>query len=555
MSVILTGIIMKASDLNIAELIQFAPGFVGLQGRRLIIHDLSSLGQFRRDLIETVGEEMARRILTRKGLFWGQADAAGMQRLFEWDTKEEHIKAAAALLKIIGMGYVEISGISLKESSGTISLEITCADSSEVEEYRNEFGKAKGPVCWVLAGYLSGYVSFCLGKSVYFTEKTCQAAEASHCSFIGKDIDSWGNDFDKQLTFFVAVDIQKRVQQLSERIREQQRVLALHRKQLQTAILPASLSGVEIRSKSFRNVLDLANKVASFDTTILVTGETGTGKEVLARHIHSQSPRKNFPFLAVNCSALPELLLENELFGHKAGAFTGATSNEAGLFEAAAKGTIFLDEVGDMSNAIQTKLLRVLQSKEIRPVGQTQSKQIDVRVISATNRDLDDLVQRGVFREDLLYRLRVLHIHIPPLRDRVDDILPLAHYFLEKLRRKLKINNLRFAPSAVDALIRYSWPGNVRELENSLEHAAILCTDAIITQDILPGSMNGRTPELQQKPNPQSLDDIESDSIRSTLELTGGNRAETARILRISESTLYRRLRKSGGNIANKEKM
>jgi DNA-binding NtrC family response regulator/predicted hydrocarbon binding protein len=536
---------MKASNLNIAELIQFSPGFVGLQGRRLLIHDLSALGQFRRDLIETVGADMARRILTRKGLFWGQADAAGMERLFAWDTKEEHLKAACALMRILGMGYVEITELKLEETSGALLMELACADSSEVEQHRIELGKASGPVCWVLAGYLSGYATYCLGKSVYFTELKCQAAEDSKCIFLGKDIDGWGKDFEKDLPYFRAVDIKKKVQQLSLRIREQQRALLLNRKQLQAARAPISLSGVETRSKAFENVLELATKVATFDTTILITGETGTGKEVLARHIHANSPRKDHPFLAVNCSALPETLLENELFGHKSGSFTGANSDEAGLFTAAEKGTLFLDEIGDIALSIQAKLLQVLQSKEIRPIGHTRSRRIDVRIISATNRDLNELVTKGLFREDLLYRLRVLHITAPPLRSRTEDIVPLARYFLDKLKRKMKIGNLRLAPAAVDALINYSWPGNIRELENALEHAAVLCVDGIINPDILPGILTGRMAANPIKKFPQSLDDIESGHIRSTLELTGGNRTEAAKVLKISESTLYRRLRKS----------
>ncbi|MGB7568866.1 MAG: sigma 54-interacting transcriptional regulator [Chitinivibrionales bacterium] len=535
---------MKASNLNIAELIQFSPGFVGLEGRRLLIHDLSALGLFHRDLMEMVGEEMTRRILTREGLFWGQEDATGMERLFEWDDKEELLRAASSLIKISGAGYAEITGIKLEEAIGSLTMELTCVDSAEVELYRNEFGKAKGPVCWVLTGYLSGYASYCLGKNVYFSESRCQAAEDSKCIFIGKDTDGWGKDFEKDLPYFLAADIQKKVQQLSLRIREQQRALALHRKRLQAARVPIRLHGIETRSKAFGNVLELATRVASFDTTVLITGETGTGKGVLARYIHEISPRKDHPFLAVNCSALPETLLENELFGHKAGAFTGAHSDETGLFKAAQKGTIFLDEIGDIPLSIQAKLLQVLQTKEIRPVGHTQSQRIDVRVISATNRDLNALVKEGLFREDLLYRLKVLHIAVPPLRSRTEDILPLARHFLDKLRRKMKISNLRLAPAAVDALLRYSWPGNVRELENALEHAAVLCIDGIITPDILPGSMTGRLAAVPPQTGPQSLEKIESDYIRSTLELTGGNRTEAARLLGISESTLYRRLRK-----------
>ena len=303
------------------------------------------------------------------------------------------------------------------------------------------------------------------------------------------------------------------------------------------------LEGVEIKNKAFRNILELADRVAPFDTTILITGETGTGKEVLARHIHVNSPRKDYHFLAVNCSALPEPLLESELFGHKAGSFTGAKSDEVGLFEAASKGTIFLDEIGDVSPAIQAKLLRVLQSKEIRPIGEMHSKQIDVRVISATNHDLPQLVKESKFREDLYYRLCVVQIALPPLRERTEDILPLARYFLHRLRRKFNINNLHFAPESVDVLLKYSWPGNVRELENALEHAAILCADGIITPDILPGMLTGRESLLSSTGAPQSLDDIIATNIKVALKKTDGNKREAAKLLKISESMLYRHLR------------
>jgi two-component system, NtrC family, response regulator HydG len=439
---------------------------------------------------------------------------------------------------------MELTELKLDRVSRALIMELTCADSPEVEQHRTEFGKAHDSICWVLAGYLSGYASYCLEKNVYFSESKCQAKENLKCVFMGKDIDSWGKNFEKDLPFFHAVDIQKKVHQLSLRIREQQRVLAENRKKRQAARLPLSLSGVEIRSKAFSNVVELADRVACFDTTILITGETGSGKEVLARYIHSVSPRKGHPFLSVNCSALPETLLENELFGHKSGAFTGAHSDETGLFAAAENGTLFLDEIGDIAPSIQAKLLQVLQTKEIRPIGQTRSRHIDVRIMSATNRDLSELVKKGLFREDLLYRLRVLQITVPPLRARTEDLLPLARYFLNKLHRKMKIQNLRLAPAAVDALLNYSWPGNIRELENSLEHAAVLCTDGIITPDILPGYLTGRISVHSQKLSPQSLEDIEADHIRSTLELTGGNRTEAARLLKISESTLYRRLRK-----------
>lgn len=532
---------MKASSLNIAELIQFSPGFVGIQGRRLLIHDLSSLSQFRRDLIESIGQNMARRILTRKGLFWGQADSAGMQRLFNWKDKNEWMMAAVELIEIMGMAKAEVTKLVLEEK--TIEIEIQCTDSVEVEQHQIEFGISSNPVCWVMAGYLSGYASYCLGQDIYFSESQCQGTKASNCAFIGKNLSSWGNAINLELPFFFAEDIQKKVRQLTSRISEQQRELAKKYKLLKSVQKSSDSIGIETRSKAYRNVLDLAYRVASFDTTILITGETGAGKEVLARRIHEISNRSKYPFLAVNCSALPESLLENELFGHKAGAFTGARNKEIGLFEAAQQGTIFLDEIGDISLATQVKLLRFLQSKEIKPVGETKPQLLDVRIISATNLDLDMLVKEGRFRKDLLYRLRVLQITVPPLRERPDDILPLARHFLEKFQHKLKISSLRLSTDTVDLLLNYQWPGNVRELENAMEHAAILSTDGLITPESLPGAISGRTASFTSSQGQKSLKQIETEHICSILEQTAGNRAETARILKISESTLYRRLR------------
>jgi transcriptional regulator with PAS, ATPase and Fis domain len=446
-------------------------------------------------------------------------------------------------IRILGAGNTEITKLSIDEASATFAMDLTCAGSAEADAHYNEAGKSAIPVCWVLTGYLSGYASYCMKKNVYFTEAQCKGAGSPGCAFVGKDIDSWGSEFEHERSFFLATDMQKRIAALERRIHEQERALALHRRQMRTATAPSMLAGVEIRSKAFRNALELAARVASFDSSILLTGETGSGKEVVARHIHAISPRKNEPFIVVNCSALPETLLENELFGHKAGSFTGAKSDEAGLFEAASNGTIFLDEIGDISPAIQAKLLRVLQSKEIRPVGETHARQIDVRVIAATHRDLPRLVREGTFREDLLYRLRVVEIALPPLRDRKEDIVPLGRFFLDRLSRKMKMGPLRFAPETLDSLIGYPWPGNVREWENALENAAILCTGGIITPELLPISRLGCFGSESDRKEVQSIEDLTTSHIRTVLESAGQNRREAARLLKISESKLYRLIR------------
>ena len=541
--VILTALKMKSQDLNIAELIDFEAGSVALKGRRLLIHDLWALGQFRKDLIETIGEEMARRILTRKGLFWGQADAAGMQRLYNWDSIEEWIKSASVLAQISGKAQVAMNVVSIVKPQGTVEIELTCMNSAEVSQHQDQFGIASRPVCWVTLGYLSGYVSYCVGKSVYFKELRCQAMGADSCAMIGKDIDSWGAEIEGELTYFRTANMQKEVQELTHRIREQQRKLNSQRMRLRAVRQIGTISDTEVRSKSFRNVLVLAEKAAAFDTTVLITGETGTGKEVLARHIHALSPRKNGPFVPINCSAFPDALLESELFGHRAGSFTGATENKPGLIKSAEGGIVFLDEIGDMPLELQSKLLRTLQSKEVRPVGGTVTDKVDIRVISATNIDLSFLVEEKKFRKDLFYRLQVIHIKLPPLRDRVEDILPLARHFIETFKKRHKIKNLRFSPVMIDILVRYQWPGNIRELENILEQAAVLCHDGLITPDFLPKAIVENRPAQPQDLFQQTLADVEKVHIERVLEFTKGNQTKAARILGIGESTLYRRLK------------
>jgi two-component system, NtrC family, response regulator HydG len=285
--------------------------------------------------------------------------------------------------------------------------------------------------------------------------------------------------------------------------------------------------------------------VAQFDTSVLISGETGTGKEVLARFIHRQSPRAALPFVGVNCTALPETLLESELFGHKAGSFTGATRDRTGLFEQAEKGTIFLDEIGDISPAMQMKLLRVLQEKEVLRVGESQTRKIDVRVIAATNRNLPELIREGRFREDLYYRLRVIEVEIPPLRLRRDDILPLARHFVRQLGLRLKMAQLRLDATCADYLLSYDWPGNVRELENAIEHAAVLSVNHLILPEHLPSHIAhaGADPQILTADTSRTLAQIEQTYIQAVLKSAGGNQTQAARTLGISPSTLWRKLK------------
>ncbi len=313
----------------------------------------------------------------------------------------------------------------------------------------------------------------------------------------------------------------------------------------------ASTAGRPIgRARPFNEALKMAETVAPTDSTVLISGESGTGKEVVAHYVHALSDRSGGPFLSINCGALPENLLESELFGHTKGSFTGAVRDKDGLFVAARRGTFFLDEVGEMSPATQVKLLRALQEREVIPVGATEAVPIDVRIIAATNRDLEEEIRRGSFRSDLYYRLNVITLHLPPLRLRNDDIPMLAEHFLQRYAASRGKTPPRLDGEALAALQRYDWPGNVRELENALERAAILSDDiSEVGVAALPASIT--TPRAQPlvadhlPPNPQ-LEIIERAYIHWVLQAEGGNKTRTAEVLGIDPSTLYRKLIRYG---------
>ena len=292
--------------------------------------------------------------------------------------------------------------------------------------------------------------------------------------------------------------------------------------------------------------------VAPTDATVLLTGESGTGKEVIANAIHHNSPRAGQPFIKVACASLPETLLESELFGHEKGAFTGAVARRAGRFELAHRGTIFLDEVGEMSPATQTKLLRVLQERAFEPLGSARTVTVDIRVIAATNRELEKEVKEGRFREDLYYRLNVVPIVVPPLRERKEDVPLLADHFLAIYREKNRKPIMAISGKALDLLVRYDWPGNVRELENCIERAVIMGRDEVIVPADLPPQIRMLPQDSSEAefaiPSGISLDTMERALIVKTLDETGGNRTRTAEILGINRRTLQNKLKEYGIN-------
>ena len=360
---------MFANDLNLSEIVEFNEGDINLQGRRLLLHDLQAFSELKKDLLEVLDFEQARKILIQFGYWWGKADAAAMKRVFKWRSIEELLKAGPRMQALAGLAKAVVKHLTVEP----FHMELLWHESVEVSEQISSQGAAKDNTCWILCGHASGYASFCLNREIYFIEEQCVSKGDRICLAVGREKRFWGEQINGHLSDFKLKDIRNRVEQLSESLR---RKSSQQNDQRKNSVIknpaPSSVIQPEIRSTSYMRVLHLAERVAPYDSALLITGETGTGKEILARHIHSLSNRRDKTFLPINCGALPESLLESELFGHTAGAFTGANRERAGIFEEAAGGTVFLDEIGDISPALQVKLLRVLQEHEIVRIGENR---------------------------------------------------------------------------------------------------------------------------------------------------------------------------------------
>lgn len=536
---------MLASDLRVDELVEFRDGSLSLHGRRLVLHDIHAFAHFRKDLLEMVGLDHTRRILTRFGSFTGQADAAAMQRLFKWDSKEELLRAGPRMHSVLGMAENRIRLLQFAEDGPEFHMELEWRNSGEAEEHLQAMGATDHAVCWMLMGYFSGYASYCLGRDIFFIEGPCRAKGDAFCVATGRNREAWDEQLKPYLKYYQVENIVAHIAELSREVQARNHELRQQKRQLASLAHTQAAGGAEVRSKAYAAVLEMATAVAPFDTTVLIRGESGVGKEVLARKVHALSHRAKGPFVAINCAALTDNLLESELFGHRAGAFTGASHDRVGIFEEASGGTLLLDEIGEISAAMQVRLLRVLQEREVVRVGENRPRKFDVRVIAATSRDLEADVRSGRFREDLLYRLRVLEIAIPPLRERSEDIVPLARHFLARIAERLGRPKLRMDPCCWDVLVGYSWPGNVRELENVIERAVVFARGGMITHDCLPTAILGGASSTVQpgSEGPRTLAEVEAQHIQRVLAETNHNRLLAARILDISPSTLWRKLK------------
>jgi two-component system, NtrC family, response regulator HydG len=535
-------------ELDLRELLSFEPngGLIHFAGQRVLLLDPVVLGLLRKELISTVGLMATRGIFTRLGFAHGWRTAETMKNAFPWEDEAQWRRAGGRLHTLQGQVVMERVERGAEEGPEPFA-EALWHDSYEAEQHLLHLGKAEEPVCWSLTGFASGYMSYCNGKPVYCIETRCVGKGDPVCQILGKPEEEWTTECREALRFYETQCMEGALAQVTDALKQAERKLRAKRQTLaRVSGVQEDPAGMVARTEAMLQVLNLARRAAKVDSTVLITGESGVGKERIARLIHEESSREHKAFVAVNCAAVTESLLESELFGHAKGSFTGATHDRPGLFEAAHGGTLFLDEVGEVPASMQAKLLRVLQEKEVRRVGENQSRKVDVRVVAATNRNLAAEVVAGRFRQDLYYRLRVIELRVPPLRERRDDILPLARLLLAEATERLGRRVSGLSPEAADQLLRYSWPGNVRELGNAVERAVALCEGSRVERDDLPEEVRAAPPSLLPGDSPRTLEAMEREYILAVLARNGGNRARTAEQLAIGVATLYRKLKQYG---------
>jgi len=443
---------------DLRERLRFQPeeGTIRAGDVRMTLVHVPALASLRRELVDALGVDGARGVLTRIGYAAGTLDAEIVRKVRPARSLVESFAVGPQLQSLEGMLKVELLRLSYDPARGKFYGEALWKNAFEVE--CQDVPVASQPVCWMQTGYASGYTTAFVGKPCLVREVECRGAGARDCRVVGKTIEEWGDDVE-DLRFL------------------QPRVLAEGAAARRPARVPGAPEELVGASPSFHAACHRVRKAAATRATVLFLGETGVGKEMFARFLHRASSRARRPLVAVNCAAIPETLVEAELFGVEKGAYTGAVASRPGRFERADGGTLFLDEVGTLPLAAQAKLLRVLQSGEIERVGDVRTRTVDVRVVAATNEDLAASVAAGSFRRDLYYRLNVFPIHLPPLRERRDDIPLLMDHLLELHRRRHGKRISGFTERAVAALLDYDYPGNIRELENMIESAVILAED------------------------------------------------------------------------------
>ena len=532
------------------------PGLIHLDNERMLLLHADAFGSLRKELIDTLGTERARGLLTRMGYASGVRDARLARKMIPDASDEEILMMGPKLHMLEGIVKVTPLKIDIDIRKGQYEGDLLWENSFEAEVHIKNFGVHTESVCWTQIGYASGYTSEIVGRFILYREPECRGKGDRHCRNIGRPVEAW-EDAEEDLKYFNPDHIADQLLELQEQVANLRYSLD------QTAAIGDMVGS----SAPFKQTCEMIKKAGDSNVTVLLLGQTGVGKEMCARALHSVSPRAENTFVAINCAAIPEELIESELFGVEKGAFTGAQHSRPGRFERAHGGTLFLDEVGDLSPAAQVKLLRVLQEGEFERIGDTRTRKVDVRLVAATNIDMQQAVDEGRFRADLYYRLNIFPIMIPTLCERLEDIPALANRFLHKytaLHGK-RIPGIR--EDALKAMEKYAWPGNIRELENMIERGVIIAgngshidiphlfphinvNQSTIRKDEYEDSLEPPHEETSSQlvnkvlDNGISLEDIESELLKSAVERAKGNLSSAARLLGMSRPQIAYRLKK-----------
>lgn len=546
---------------DLADRLRFAPqqGRIWLDDQRMMLMHISSLGALRQELIESLGKETARGLITRIGYQAGSNDAAMSRKVRANLNTQDDFLAGPQLVSLEGIVHCEPNALEIDVERGHYYGDFTLTDCAEAEAHIATYGIGNEPVCWMLLGYACGFTSAFMGRPILWREVECRHMGHANCRVVGKPVEEW-RDAEDDLRFLQIGDFVKWSAKPQATLPAASRIAA------RIAEASENSFGMVGISAGFNTVCHMVKKAAPTEATVLFLGESGVGKEIFAYNLHQLSRRAGQPFVAVNCAAIPEHLMESELFGVEKGGYTGANTSRPGRFERAHGGTLFLDEIGTLSYTAQGKLLRALQQGEIERVGDTRTRKIDVRVIAATNVNLREEAKAGTFREDLFFRLNVFPIKVPPLRERRDDIPLMMNWFLQRFAKKHSKTITGFRERAVDALFAYDWPGNVRELENLIERAVILAEDGgsldfchlFTTGEEFDSSSfilkrNGNialssdaAPEPESAPTGSrpGLEETEAAMLQAAVREASGNLALAARLLGISRPKLAYRLRK-----------
>lgn len=545
---------------DLPSLLRFAPedGHIWLGEHRMLLLHAGALSELRKELIDSLGQQQARRILTRMGFASGIRDAELARKARGTSNPAEAFVVGPQLHMLEGCAKVTPIRLEFGGPDNTFYGEFKWDHAWEAEAHVQQFGEVDHPSCWMMIGYASGYTSAFMGRFILFREEQCAATGASHCLIVGRPVEDWP-DAHELTPYFEADTLVGRLLELREEMEAMRRSIAC----------PKRIPSLIGNSSGFHTAYELMVKAAGTSVTVLLLGETGVGKERFARALHEMSPRRDAPFIAVNCAALPDELIESELFGVERGAFTGANVSRAGKFERADGGTLFLDEVGELPLPAQAKLLRVLQEGEIERLGDERTRKVNVRLVAATNVDLQQAVRDGRFRSDLYYRLNVYPLTIPPLRERVSDIAPLTEAIIERFQSLHGKRIAGITDKAMHALKNHTWPGNVRELENVLERGVILAPQSgmIEAQHLFlepvaeegeqsglgaTGTLVEHTPTLHAPDLPSavldaglSLEEFEQALLQRAVQRADGNLAAAARLLGITRPQLDYRLKKA----------